>query len=348
MRTAKYSAVGGIVSFERSVVVSLATIKYFITSVELGSFRRAAIVLCRSQSTISRGIQRLEDDLGVSLFERGRNGVRLTDAGARFLAQAQPAFEQLQDAEIGAAAAGRGETGIVRIGTLTPLIGGFLNDLVRHYAANNEGIAIDIVSGRRLDLVAGVRARRLDIAFVSRAAGIVDCDVVQLWQERIYIAMPRNHKLASRDSLDWPDLCGQRFIVSRSPPGPEVREYIAQRASWRAPSVTIEYRAGSSQDLVRLVELGQGITVVSDAWEKATLPGLTLCPLRDDADILPFYGVWLSQNDNPALRRLITAAHVLAGRARRGTSDWACRTRALNGMAPPHDARIGDDDPNLE
>ncbi|MEJ8570393.1 LysR family transcriptional regulator [Microbaculum marinum] len=306
-------------------------LKYFITTAELGSFRQAALVLRRKQSTVSRGIRRLEDDLGVSLFERGPNGVRLTDAGNSFLAQVLPAFEQLQEATKGAAAAGRGELGIVRIGTLTSLIGGFLHELIRQYTVSNAGVAIDLINGSRQELLAGVRARRLDIAFVTWLGEVHDCDVVHLWRERIYVAMPKNHRLAAFAEIDWPDLAGERFIVGRSPPGPEVRDFIVQRTFGRAPSVTIEFRAGSTQDLVRLVALGQGITLVSEAWEKVELPGLVLCPLCDEADILPFYAVWLPQNDNPALRRFLSVAHVLAGRVRRGSSDWASPRAAFGG-----------------
>ena len=80
---------------------------------------------------------------------------------------------------------------------------------------------------------------------------------------------------------------------------------------------------------MNLVGLGQGITLVSAAWADVKLPDLVLRPLIDPADIVPFSAVWSHQNDNPALRRFISVAHTLAGRVRRGTSDWASEAMGL-------------------
>jgi len=52
------------------------------------------------------------------------------------------------------------------------------------------------------------------------------------------------------------------------------------------------------------------------------LPDLVLRPLIDDADVVPFSMVWSAGNDNPALRRLLSIAHMLAQRPRKGCSDW--------------------------
>src|SRR5580658_5952459 len=79
------------------------------------SFRRAAKALGIWQSALSRGVRALEDELGVSLFERHRTGVRVTHAGTRFFEQARDALEQLDHASRIAGAAGQGGTGQLSI-----------------------------------------------------------------------------------------------------------------------------------------------------------------------------------------------------------------------------------------
>jgi DNA-binding transcriptional LysR family regulator len=74
------------------------------------SFRAAARALGIRQSAVSRHVRALEDELGVSLFERHHAGVRITNAGARFFQQARDALAQLDQASKIAAAAGRGAT----------------------------------------------------------------------------------------------------------------------------------------------------------------------------------------------------------------------------------------------
>src|SRR5262245_2730825 len=72
------------------------------------SFRRAAAVLGIHQSAVSRRVRTLEDELGVSLFERHHTGVRLTNAGTHFFQEARDALRQLESAVEAATTAGSG------------------------------------------------------------------------------------------------------------------------------------------------------------------------------------------------------------------------------------------------
>ena len=109
----------------------LSEIRYFVTAAENGSLRRAAETLEVGQSCVSRKIMRLEERLGVSLLERSNTGVRLTNAGHRYLEEVQPALQQLDQARRAAHSAGRAGVGSVQIGVLTSLAGGFLGNTRR-------------------------------------------------------------------------------------------------------------------------------------------------------------------------------------------------------------------------
>lgn len=303
--------------------MKIGQLRYLIAAAENGSFRRAAEALHVEQSSISRAISQLEDDLGVSLFERRYTGSYLTDAGKRLLRETKPALEQLDLAEKMAAVAGRAEVGVVRVGILTSLAGGFLRKLVSCYAIQNPTITIDIRDGGRDEHVAAIRRRRLDVAFVTGHCEIAGCQTSPLWEERVHVALPKTHVLAGSRQVEWQELRSECFIVSRSAPGPEVHDYIIRRAADYSTYPKVLYKAVVQETLMNLVSLGQGITLVSAAWADVKLPNLVLRPLVDPADMVPFSAVWSHQNDNPALRRFISVAHTLAGRVRRGTSDWA-------------------------
>src|SRR3546814_19032238 len=75
--------------------------------------------------------------------------------------------------------------------------------------------------------------------------------------------------------------------------------------------------------LMSMCGMGFGISLVSEGWVALGIPGVVMRPLVEEADIVPFSAICSPDNDNPVLRRFISAAHVMAGRARRGTSDWA-------------------------
>ncbi|SKA16344.1 LysR family transcriptional regulator [Consotaella salsifontis] len=298
---------------------------FLLSVAKVGSFREAARALGVRPSSVSRAIRHLEDNLGVALFERKTSGVRLTNAGRCFQNEVAIALAQIERARKTAAAAGRGEIGRLRIGVLTSLAGGFLRGLLAAHALEQPAISVDIHDASRRDQLAAIRSRALDIAFLTGASVVRGCETAELWQERLHLAMPRDHRLASRRRLDWSDLHSERFIVSHFPPGPEVHDYIVRRASDYSTYPSIEFQAVRLGTLLNLVGLGQGITVVSEAVAAAKLPNVVLRPLTNPEDMMPMSAVWSPKNDNPALRRFISLAHVLAGRVRPGSSDWTHR-----------------------
>jgi len=308
--------------------------RYLIVAAETGSFRRAAEVLRVRQSSVSRAIRHIEERIGVSLFDRSHRGVQLTEAGRRFLSRTIPAIEQLENAKITAAAAGRAEIGTVRIGIQTSLTKGFLRNLLLNYTKKHPDVGLDIHDGTRHEHIAAVRSHGLDIAFLAGMDEIPDCVTTPLWRERIYVALPKKHRLATAEQLSWSELRCENFIVSTFTPGAEVHDYIVKRASIFGTPPLIQYKAVHQETLLNLVGLGHGITLISSASTSVELPDLVLRPLPDEADIVPFSAVWSPQNDNPAFRRFLSVAHILAGRVRRGSSDWAARSLDFTSVDP--------------
>ena len=308
-------------------------LRYILTAAENGSFRRAAALLQVQQSTISRAVQHVEDELGVSLFERRRNGIYPTDAGRQFCRDARVILEQLELTKRTASAAGRAEVGVVRIGILTSLAGGFLRELLRAYSLQHPGIELDIRDGHRDQHVAAIRNRKLDIALVTGDCRIAGCETATLWDERVLVALPKNHRLAGNTQINWSDLRDEHFIVSRFAPGLQVYEYIRNRAAVSYIHIDITCKSVAQETLMNLVAMGYGITMIAAPWAAMKLPDLLLRPLASPADIVSFSAVWAPQNDNPALRRFISVAHMLAGCIRRGASDWAFGTNEFT----PHE-----------
>jgi len=321
------------------VLIEMAQIRFFVAAAKVGSFRGAAESLNVRQSSISRGVRRLEDRLGVSLFERSHGGVRMTDAGRQFFSDVQPAIEQLKLAETTAAAAGRAEIGVVRVGVPTSLAGGFLRQLIHEFGLKFPEVTVDICDGGPDDHIAAIRSRRLDIAFVAGIDSSPHYETAELWRERIHVALSQSHRLAKRKKLDWPDLASERFIVSQFAPGPAVRGHINRRARDCDLNFEIAVKAVLPETLLNLVGLGQGLTLVCDAWAAVRLPDLVFRPLSNVQDIISFSAVWSSRNDNPALRRFISIAHILAGQVRHGSSDWA---QDVHGLAAPENEPSGD------
>lgn len=305
---------------ETGLPFDLRAVRYVLAAAELLSFSKVALALDIKVSTVSRSIRDLEDSIGVSLFERTTMGVRLTDAGSRFLDDILPAIFQIENAIHHAGSAGRVEEGVVRIGILTTLAGGFLRDLIAGYRQEFDGVQLQIRDGGRREHLRAIRARDLDIAFFTGNGAIEDCDLLELWQERVHVAIPAAHPLAREPELDWPQLKGERFIVPSQEPGPEVHDYIIRRIADYSTYPDIGFRPVLLETLMHLVAMGEGITLVSEGWTHMVCPALVMRPLTAAEDIVPMSVVWSPQNDNPAMRRFISFAQSFRRQWRRAVA----------------------------
>ncbi len=294
----------------------MRALRYVLAAAEQTSFSGAACALGMKVSSVSRRVRDFEDAVGIAMFERTTAGVRLTDAGSRFLDDIIPILQMAETVLQRAAAAGRVEEGTVRVGIITTLAGGFLRELISSYRRCFPGVQIIILDGGRREHLRAIRVRQLDIAFVTGNAPVAGCDVEEFWRERVHVAMAAQHPLASNNALDWPQLRAERFIVSTMEPGPEVHDYIVRRIADYSTYPEVTYRHVTVETLMHMVAIGEGITLVSEGWTSMAHPDLAMRPLTAAEDIVPFSAVWSPSSDNPALRRFLSFARDLAARQR--------------------------------
>lgn len=257
-------------------------------------------------------MRELEDKLGVSLFERDANGVRLTEAGRRFLERSRTALAEIDHAVKGAANAGCGVEGAVRIGILSSLSGGFIRELLQSYREAHPSVAIDIVEGPRCEHISRISERLLDVAFVFGTPVAPQCDIAPLWEARVFVALPESHRLAADDVISPEALREEHFIVSREAPGPEIHDGVVRRLGGMGHSISVERYGVGHETLIHMVALGFGISLISEAGIATRYPGVVFRPLAPAEDVLPYCAVWLPGNDNPALRRLLSLARSMS------------------------------------
>ncbi|MGH6821908.1 MAG: LysR substrate-binding domain-containing protein [Methylocella sp.] len=295
--------------------MDLISLRHALAVAEQTSFRRAGLSLGIDASAVSRRVRNLEDELGVSLFERHVRGVRTTVAGRRFLDQTRLTLADLDYAIKVAGNAGRGTQGDLRIGIFSSVASMFIRELLAEYAKRHPLVDIDVAEGAPSDNIRLVREGRLDAAFVTGVPNEPPCDSEQFWSERVFVVLPEGHALSTAAEILWEMLRTEHFIVSRDEPGPEIHDYVIRHLAelGHRPSVT-RYAVGR-ENLMHLVGLGFGLSLTSEATIATVYPNVLFRPISGLDDNLPFSAVWLPSNDNPALRRLISSARALSHRA---------------------------------
>lgn len=295
--------------------IEVRHLRYFVAAAEHGSFRKAGAAMGIQESAISRRIRDLEDRLGASLFHRHTSGVCLTFAGGRFLRRARQTIRTLGEGAQEVAAVGRGEDGSVRIGIYSSIASGFLAELLHAFSVRHGKVRIELIDGNPAEHVAAIRQLRLDVAFLTGDRDWSGCERVRLWSERVFVVLPDLHPLAVQEELTWQDLVEEAFIVSKGAPGQEIHDHLVRELADLGRHPEIQVQAISRDNLLPLVGIGQGLTLVSEAMTVALLPGITYRPIA--GEVLPFSAVWSPNNDNPAFRRLLSMAKAASVEAKK-------------------------------
>lgn len=285
-----------------------------LAAAELGSFRKASIRLGIGQTAISRRVQKVEEALGVSLFERRPTGVRLTRAGAQFTAYARNLVADFEEAAHAALAAGTGDAGRLKLGIIASLSSGILRTIIAEFKARHPEVTTVLLESERRELLTMLSHRKLDAIF---ALGTFEPDQGESFvvaREGLYLALAEQHRLAARLSLSWPDVLSEHFIVSAQDPGPDIHDYITKQlaSAGRRPHVTRHHIAREA--VMSLVGLGLGVALAPDHWRGVGYPHVVFRRIGEEHERLPFSLIWRAENDNPALRRFLSLARIEAQR----------------------------------
>lgn len=284
-----------------ALVQTLAVAEYL-------SFHRAAKALGTSQSSVSTRIKALEEDIGIVLFDRNTRGVRLTEAGRRFVDQVKDAMSILDRAIKTAGMQARGEDGELHIGVhaLTP--GCLLDRLLERFHADHPGVRLHITEGTARDAQFMVREGRLDLAFMACIQEIPDLHSRVIWRDRLMAVLPVKHPLATMPEVEWRLLAEETFLVSQGCTGPQIHDLIVARSVGKWPTPAIRSLDVGPGALLSMIATGHGVSLFVEEGETSSPASIAFLPIRDEPETIPFSAVWSPSNRNPALTKLLALA----------------------------------------
>jgi DNA-binding transcriptional LysR family regulator len=233
-----------------------------------GSFSAAAQALGYTQSAVSRQVALAERSVGRPLFERHARGAELTPAGAIVLRHAAAALAELQAARLAVADLASRRPPRVRLGAFSTAMAALVPSAVAALAMREPQLAVTLHEGTSERLMQRVGSGRLELAVVTASSPAPQGIVLDaLLDDRLLVALPREHRLAGQSAIDPDALRDERWIAGSTDPGtPLLGAWTTGR--WR-PQIAYEVRDWTAK--LGLVAAGCGITVVP-ALSAATLP----------------------------------------------------------------------------
>ncbi|HXW71030.1 MAG TPA: LysR family transcriptional regulator [Methylocella sp.] len=282
--------------------MDLSQLRYVVTAAEVGNFARAAEALRLNTSTISRRIGRLEEELGLTLFERGRSGVRLTPGGRAVIVHVRRVLAELEMVKCAGLENGTGQAGEIRLGVRMPPIGEPVRSLLSMWRELHPKISLTVSELPDRDIVTALEERRLDVALLPSFMLWPHAEALPLYGERLVAAIPSSHPLAGRDEVVWPDLADEIILVQGWAESQAARELYA---SFLGSGMRFQAHAVSKQSILALVGAGFGVTLAVSSQSEAKFPGVVYKTIAEPNAWLRIDLAWMPETDEPVIGRFV-------------------------------------------
>jgi len=268
------------------------------------NFRAAARDCHISQPALSAQIARLEEILGVTLFERNRRRVLLTPVGEVVMERAKKLLADLDDLDVVARAHADPLAGQLRLGvipTIAPYLMPRVLPTLRAVCPNLELLLREEQTARSLELLG---EGKLDAVLLALEAELGEVSTLPLFRDPFVFAAAAGHPLARRKSVKAADLQSQRVLLLED--GHCLKDQAWAICQAEGVKSIVDFRATSLGTLAQMVSTGAGITLLPQLSVPTvgTLPGIVVRPF---AKPVPYRTIGLAWRPTSPRRELFEA-----------------------------------------
>ncbi len=296
---------------------TLRQLRYLIALQDTHHFREAAEACGISQPSLSVQIKALEDALGLTLVERGRGPVRLTQAGREVSSRARDILDAGQGIVDLSATLQSGMGGTLRLGTSATLGPYLMPHVVGELHRTHPDLRLYIREGAPQSLIRELNDGVHDLILTQLPVPGARLTSARLFREPLGVAMPVDHPLEAASNVEGPELADQ-VILSLSP-AYALHDQISALCVETGAQMSRDYEGTSLDALRQMVAMDMGLTFLPALYVRSEIEGRA-----QDVVVRPFRGrkfsrsiglVWrTSSGSTPAFERLAKAIRDTARR----------------------------------
>jgi LysR family hydrogen peroxide-inducible transcriptional activator len=261
--------------------MNLRDLKYLVAVAELRNFSQAAERCFVSQPTLSTQIKKMEDELGVVLFERTPRSVRLTEAGESILAAARRILAEVDLIGDIARSSRDPLAGTFRLGAFPTLASYFLPQAVPLAASSLPKLKLLLIEEKTEVLVDLLRTGRCDAALLALPVNDPALVAMKLFADPFLLALPENHPWAGRERVEARELADLKLLLLDE--GHCLRDQALDVCYRHGGHEEPDFRATSLETLREMVRAGTGITLMPRIAARQGEPGIRYVPFADPA-----------------------------------------------------------------
>jgi LysR family transcriptional regulator, hydrogen peroxide-inducible genes activator len=240
--------------------MTLTELDYIVAVAQEGHFGRAAEKTFVTQPALSLAIKKLEEELGVTIFERRRNRIELTARGKQIIQQAQRVLEEAKQIKLIAAQGTDQLNGLLRFGVIATVGPYILPDLIPTLHKRAPMMPLEIEESLTANLTAMLKNGKLDVIMVAlpfEESGIL---TQALYDEPFKAVVPVGHRWQHKKQIDARELDGEKVLLLHA--GHCFRQQVLHSCPELSRSDAKGLQGNSLETIRQMVASGLGITVL--------------------------------------------------------------------------------------
>lgn len=238
--------------------MEIKQLRFFIEIARRLSFTRAAETLHIAQPALSTAIRKLEDELGLTLFNRSDRKIALTAEGETFLRHATAILDDVRKAEREMADIRGLTAGEVRVGVTPMLSTYFFPKIIAGFTKRHPALQLSVYGDSAARIQRMVAGGELDMGVVAGAALPESLEYHHLLHEEIVACVPAHHPLARRKAVPFTELLREPLILFKE--GYHLRELIDETAARFGAQPRTVFESNLFTLIRNLVREGLGIS----------------------------------------------------------------------------------------
>jgi LysR family hydrogen peroxide-inducible transcriptional activator len=239
--------------------MTLNELKFIVALAKSRNFRKAAEVCYVSQPALSLAVKKLEDELGVLLFERSRNDVTMTAVGELVIEQATRVIEEAKRIKEIAKQGNNQLAGPLKLGVIYSVGPYLLPEIIPALRKHAPEMPLIVEENLTSNLEAQLRSGVIDVAIIALPFELSGVITMPLYEEEFVVVVPSTHEWSNQEEVDASSLADEKVLLLNS------GHCFSNQVVQACPSLTRngEVLQGNSLDTVRnMVASNLGITVL--------------------------------------------------------------------------------------
>jgi LysR family transcriptional regulator, hydrogen peroxide-inducible genes activator len=271
--------------------MTLIELKFVVAVAQERNFRRAAEKCFVTQPALSLGIKKLEEELGVMIFERSRTEVSLTEIGEKIVEQANVILEQAASLKELAKLGANQLDGLFKLGIIHSVGPYLLPEIIPVLRKTASKMPLEIEETLTANLEMQLRSGLIDAAIIALPFDLPGVQTKALYDEDFAVVVPSNHHWAHRKHIDPKELSDEKVLLLNS------GHCFSNQVTQACPELSRkgEVLQGNSLETIRnMVASNLGITVLpcSATADRYNNPLITVIPFAKPAPMRRIAIAW--------------------------------------------------------